>query len=279
VIVLSYYEIAPLIKARHGGQIAADISPDLGISAVQVSLEPGGVRFPSGETLPWDAVEEIARSESKCFHLEGDTLIEVRVFSEVTGRLCSLYPTGGAPTMLIGGFTMHRIKGSDPHADTLAKIKAAAPVVGDVLDTTTGLGYTAIEAARTARYVTTIELDPASLAVARHNPWSLALFDNPRITQLVGDAYDLIRDLPDGRFTRIIHDPPTFSLAGELYSGEFYRQCYRVLSRGGRMFHYTGNLKSGEGNQVARGATRRMQEAGFTRVVPKPEAFGVLGFK
>ena len=48
-----------------------------------------------------------------------------------------------------------------------------------------------------------------------------------------------------------------------------------VLSRGGRMFHYTGNLKSGEGNQVARGATRRMQEAGFVRVVPKPEAFGV----
>ena len=83
----------------------------------------------------------------------------------------------------------------------------------------------------------------------------------------------------DGTFTRIIHDPPTFSLAGELYSGEFYRQCYRVLARGGRLFHYTGNLKSGEGGQVSRGAIKRLKEAGFERIVPKYEAFGVVAYK
>jgi predicted methyltransferase len=279
LIVLSHFEIAPLLKARQEGRTPATISPDLGLTTIEVALSPEGVTFPTGDELNWRAAEEIARSQTKCFHLQGSTLSEIRVFSDLTDRVCSLYPTGGCPTMVIGGFPMHRIKETDPHKDTLQKVRAAAPVVGNVLDTTTGLGYTAIEAARTASHVTTIELDPASLQVARLNPWSQPLFDNPKITQLIGNSFDAIQTFPDASFTRIIHDPPTFSLAGELYSGEFYRHCYRVLTRGGRLFHYTGNLKSGEGSQVSRGAIKRLKEAGFTRIVPKYEAFGVVAFK
>ncbi|MEO8286593.1 MAG: methyltransferase [Chloroflexota bacterium] len=279
LIVLSYYEVKPLLKAREAGRATANLSPDLGLTVVEVALSTGGVTFPDGEELDWQGVEDIARSETKCFHLNGSTLSEIRVFSEMTGRVCSLYPTGGCPTMVIGGFPMHRIKGTDPHQDTIQKVKAAAPIVGNVLDTTTGLGYTAIEAAHTASSVTTVELDPASLDVARLNPWSQELFGNPKIKQLMGNSFDVIQDLPDGSFTRIIHDPPTFSLAGELYSGEFYRHCYRVLTRGGRLFHYTGNLKSGEGGQVSRGAIKRLKEAGFARIVPKYDAFGVVAFK
>jgi predicted methyltransferase len=261
--------------------LSAVISPDLGLSRVTVTLDDSGIAFPTGETVSWGAIEEIARSETKCFIHDGDGLTEVRVFSDVTGRVCSLYPTGGAPTMVIGGFPMHRIKGTDPHRDTLEKVKAAATITGRVLDTTTGLGYTAIEAARapTCLGVTSIELDPASLEVARQNPWSQELFTNPKIEQLVGDSYELIRAFPDGTFTRIIHDPPTFSLAGELYSGEFYRQCYRVLARDGRLFHYIGNLESGAGNQVSKGAIRRLKEAGFSRIVPRQQAFGVVAYK
>jgi predicted methyltransferase len=183
--------------------------------------------------------------------------------------------------MVIGGFPMHRIKGTDPYKDTLEKIKAAAPIVGRVLDTTTGLGYTAIEAARSplSSEVTTIELDPGSLEIARQNPWSRELFTSPKITQVVGDAFDVIKTFPDGRFTRIIHDPPTFSLAGDLYSGAFYRECYRVLAHGGRLFHYIGNLESSAGSTVSRGAIKRLKEAGFERVVPKLQAFGVVAYK
>jgi predicted methyltransferase len=279
LIVLSHCEIKPLLEARRQGLATTSISPDLGLSTVAVTLSSGGITFPSGEELDWASVEEITESETKCFRLHENTLSDIRVFSEVTGRVCSLYPTGGCPTMVIGGFPMHRIKGTDPHQDTVQKVRAAAPMVGNVLDTTTGLGYTAIEAAHTASHVTTIELDPASLEVARLNPWSQELFDNPKITQLVGDSFDVIKTLPDSSFTRIIHDPPTFSLAGELYSGEFYRECYRVLAHGGRLFHYTGNLKSGEGRQVSRGAIKRLREAGFERIVPKYDAFGVVAFK
>ena len=55
---------------------------------------------------------------------------------------------------------MHRIKGTDPIRDTKEKLKALGPVSGRVLDTATGLGYTAIEAAKTADHVLTLELDP-----------------------------------------------------------------------------------------------------------------------
>lgn len=281
MIVLSHYELKPLLKSHQQGHLSATapISPDLGLSTVQVGVSPEGVRFPTGDELDWPSIEEIVRSETKCFHLQGSTLTEIRVFSEVTGRVCSLYPTGGAPTMVIAGFPMHRIKGTDPHQDTLQKVRAAAPIVGHVLDTATGLGYTAIEAAHTASQITTIELDPASLEIASLNPWSQALFNNPKITQLLGNSFDLIQTFPDAHFTRIIHDPPTFSLAGELYSGEFYRHCYRALTRGGRLFHYIGNLKSGEGSQVSRGVVKRLKESGFTRIAPKPEAFGVVAYK
>ncbi len=281
LIVLSHYEARLLLKARQEGQPTASITPDLGLTTLEVMLSPGGVTFPSGEELNWDAAQQIARSDTKCFHLHSSTLSEIRVFSDLTGRVCSLYPTGGCPTMVIAGFPMHRIKGTDPHEDTLQKIRTIAPITSNVLDTTTGLGYTAIEAARsvTATHITTIELDPASIEIARLNPWSASLFNNPKITQLMGNSFDLIQTFPDSTFSRIIHDPPTFSLAGELYSGEFYRHCYRVLTRGGRLFHYTGNLKSGEGSQVSRGAIKRLNEAGFTRIVPKYEAFGVLALK
>jgi predicted methyltransferase len=141
------------------------------------------------------------------------------------------------------------------------------------------LGYTAIEAARTAEHVITIEIEPAALEVARLNPWSRALFENPRIAQRVGDACEEIETFQDGAFTRIIHDPPAFSLAGDLYSGAFYRQLFRVLGRGGRLFHYIGDLDSRSGRTVVRGGVRRLQEAGFSRVVRRPKAFGLVAYK
>jgi hypothetical protein len=174
---------------------------------------------------------------------------------------------------------MHRIKGTDPHQDTLKKMRAAGSLRGRVLDTCTGLGYTAIEAARTAEHVTTIELDPTTLEIARHNPWSRALFEHPHIEQVMGNACEKILTFEDGCFSRIIHDPPTFQLAGELYSGAFYRELYRVLKSNGRLFHYIGSLDSKSGHGVARGVVRRLGEAGFRRVVKKPEAFGVVAYR
>ncbi|MFN3309598.1 MAG: spermine synthase, partial [Anaerolineales bacterium] len=59
----------------------------------------------------------------------------------------------------------------------------------------------------------------------------------------------------------------------------FYRHCFRVLRQRGRMFHYIGDLQSRMGAGLLRSVTRRLLEAGFSRVIRKPQAFGVLALK
>ena len=278
-IVLSYIQAEPLLKAKQQGITFVEISPDLGLTKIIVSLTPEGIAFPNGEHLDWRSIEKISKSKVNCFILEDNTIRPIQVFSEYTNRVCSLMPTKGAPSMLIAGFVMHRIKDVDPMQDTLRKIAAISPIVGRVLDTATGLGYTAIEAAKTADEVVTIELDPGAQQIARLNPWSQALFHTPKIRQIMGDAYEVVQTFEDGNFSRIIHDPPTFSLAGELYSGVFYQQLFRVLKRGGRLYHYIGDPNSKASGGVTKGALKRLKEAGFTRVVRKPEAYGVVAYK
>jgi len=278
-IVLSHIQTQPLLQAQESGQHRVEASPDLGLTTVEVVVEPEEAHFPNGELLRWDAIEKISASENNCFVIEDGAPRKIQLFSELTNLLYSLMPTRAAPTMLVSGIPMHRIKGTDPHRDTLEKIKTVKPVVGRVLDTATGLGYTAIEAAKTADHVITIELDPTALEIARLNPWSRAFFDNPKITQRIGDSYDVVEEFDDQTFTRIIHDPPAFSRAGHLYSGEFYVELHRVLRRGGRLFHYVGNPESKSGGNITHGVIRRLREAGFSRVARRPRAFGVLAFK
>lgn len=278
-VVLSFVQTDRILEARLAGDTAVVTSLDLGLTAVEITLESEGARLPDGQLLAWQHLEEIGGSERGCFVIEDGEPHKVQFFSDTSNRLYSLMPTEGAPTMLVSGIPMHRFKGIDPHRDTLLKIKTIAPVVGQVLDTATGLGYTAIEAAKTAEHVTTVEIAPAALEVARLNPWSQALFDNHKVTQVVGDVVDEIEGLEDETFDRIIHDPPAFNLAGDLYSGEFYGQLFRVLRRKGRLFHYIGDLESKSGRVVSKGAARRLQEAGFARVVRRPEAFGLVVYK
>jgi uncharacterized protein len=274
-IVVSHREVAPLLRARAAGESHASISPDLGLSEVDVTLDSQGARFGGGE-LRWADAAEIAGEETKCFTLRGDEIEAISFFSEATHWVRTLYPTTGAPTMLVSGISMHRIKGIDPWQDTLRKVRAIAPINGRVLDTATGLGYTAIEAAKTATDVVTIELDPAGIEVARLNPWSRELFTNPRIRLIIGDVAEEIEQFAPESFSRIIHDPPMFTMAGDLYGGAFYRQLYRVLKPNGRLFHYIGDLESTSNRTILPGVLRRLKEAGFRRVTRRQDAFGLV---
>jgi predicted methyltransferase len=89
----------------------------------------------------------------------------------------------------------------------------------------------------------------------------------------------VIETLEDGRFHRIIHDPPTFSLAGHLYSGDFYAEMYRVLKPGGKVFHYIGDPESKSGRRITAGVIRRLELVGFAHVKQAPRAFGVVAYK
>ena len=279
MVVLSHLQARQLIEARKSGQSVVMVSIDLNLTDSEIRLQPEYALFPTGESLDWKSIEEISGNETACYYVENNASKAIKGFSEFSGRFYGLMPTTSAPTMLISGIPMHRIKDTNPHQDTINKVKAIAPVKGDVLDTTTGLGYTAIEAAKTARHVTTIEIDPMAQEIARLNPWSQALFNNPKIAQVIGDAFDEINGFDAGSFSAIIHDPPMFSLAGDLYSLAFYQQAFHVLKHNGRIFHYIGDPESKTGARVTKGVLRRLQEAGFTRVIRAPRAFGVVAYK
>ena len=277
--VLSALHAQGLLQARSGGLKKAMASLDLGISRQEVHIELDGISLGTGLLIDWEQLQVIVDSENGCFKVLNNTIEEIRVYSESTRRTFSLFPTADAPALFISGFTMHRLKDISPRRAAREMIRAAAPIRGRVLDTATGLGYTAIVAARSAAAVISIELDPGSLAMARANPWSQELFKHPGISLIAGDSSEEIVKFADEYFSVIIHDPPNLSLAGDLYGEAFYKQAWRVLAGNGRMFHYLGDPKSALGGRVTKGVVKRLQAAGFRRIIPKPFVHGVLACK
>ena len=83
--------------------------------------------------------------------------------------------------------------------------------------------------------------------------------------------------LPSGSVDAILHDPPRFGIAGELYSQVFYDQLARVLKRKGKLFHYTGTPnKLSSGRDVPNEVAKRLRHAGF---VTELNGDGVVGVK
>jgi len=190
--------------------------------------------------------------------------MEIKFFDEKTRKFYKLLPTKTWPTLEISGIHMHRTKEVDPKTDSILKLKALGRIYGRILDCCTGLGYTAILAARKRRVkeVITVEKDENVINIARQNPYSKELFENPKIKLFVADVTEKIKEFPENYFHFIIHDPPRISIAPELYSLVFYQQLFRVLKNGGRMFHYVGKpVKTGK--NYLRGITRRLMASGF----------------
>ena len=83
-----------------------------------------------------------------------------------------------------------------------------------------------------------------------------------------------IESLPDASVDAILHDPPRFGIAGELYSQVFYDQLARVLKGQGRLFHYTGSPnRLTSGRDVPTEVAGRLRRAGFST---RPEGDGVF---
>lgn len=278
--ILSYIQVEPIFEARKQGKVSVISSLDLGITHISLELDEEGVVLPDGRKLDWQNLQKIYKHKNRCYLVVGDRVEPVVVYSKSTGWVRTLYPTHKAPTTLVSGILMHRIKDIDPSEDSLRKVNALIPPTPSkeaiVLDTATGLGYTAIEAGKRALKVITVELDPAALEIAKLNPYSKDLFDNPKITQVVGDISREVKKFHAGEFTHIIHDPPTQKLAGELYSADLYRQFRRILKQGGKLFHYIGDPKSGHGATITPGVVKRLQEAGFNKIERRPETFGLV---
>jgi len=294
-LVLAHYKASELLKVRgrvnelvtlkqaSRCRVGGPFSVDLGTRALEsISADARGV-FLDDDAIPlsWKDLQKMTKKgKTGAYECYEDGWERIAEFSDKTQRAISLLPIakGVAPTVVIGGFGMHRIKSSDPWTDTQLKMKALGTASGNALDICTGLGYTAIALAdqSTVDRVTTIELDPSIVNIQLRNPWSRRLFQNPKIHREVGDAVKVLPTLPDRSFSTIVHDPPALALCNELYTLEFYQHLCRTLKPSGKLYHYVGDPASKESGRLYNGIMDRLQQAGFQQVKKADGAFGII---
>lgn len=181
-----------------------------------------------------------------------------------TASLVKLVPTHwGPPTFEIDGIKMLPTAQVSPYEDAGAKVALIQPRGKVILDTCGGLGYFAAWClAGQARRVISFEKSADVLWLRSLNPWSPAADERLSLTH--GDITAAVATLPEASVDALLHDPPRFGIAGELYSQAFYDQLARVLKRKGRLFHYTGTPnKLTSGRDVPREVMTRLRRSGF----------------
>lgn len=229
-------------------------------------------------TLVTDELESIPLEEIKgdfVYAWDGKELWKVAVFE---GGLYRLRMMNGKPILEIDGLRMHLVKDFKDVFDysklVVQKLRIQQSDV--VLDTCMGLGYTAIAASKKADRVVTVELFPAVIAMAKWNPWSQELFERKRIEIIEEKScVDYVKESPDGKFTKIIHDPPRFSKAGELYSRDFYTELRRISKPRALLFHYVGSLGKKKRDIMNEVATR-LEESGWEVLKKDKKLQGII---
>jgi predicted methyltransferase len=187
--------------------------------------------------------------------------------SRFSGSLIKLVPTEwGAPTFEIDGIKMLPTSKESPLDDARRKVALVEPRGKTILDTCGGLGYFAACCldADVGR-MHSFEKNDDVLWLRTLNPWSPDPdTSGSRLDLTHADISDSIKGIADASIDALLHDPPRFGIAGELYSQAFYEQLARVLRRGGRLFHYTGSPnKLTSGRDVPREVEKRLAKAGF----------------
>jgi len=132
-----------------------------------------------------------------------------------------------------------------------------------VLDCCGGLGYFAHWClVDQAASILSFEKSEAVLWLRAVNPWSPRR--DARLKLQHGDVTEEIGKLPARSFGSILHDPPRFGIAGELYSQTFYGELERVLDTNGILFHYTGSPNSkSRGRDMQKEVKKRLAKAGL----------------
>jgi hypothetical protein len=245
-----------LRAAARAGATTVECSLDLECSTTTVDLGDEGW-FWQGQRFPY-----LKRCKDRTvYHWDGGAFAPVARF---TTSLIKLVPTEwGPPTFEIDGIKMLPTAQVSPHADAERKVGLIQPRGKVILDTCGGLGYLAAWCVQgRAKQVLSYEKNPDVIWLRRLNPWSPVAGGGLTLTP--GDIVEQIATLPSASVDAILHDPPRFGIAGELYSQIFYNHLARVLKRHGKLFHYTGTPnKLTSGRDVPNEVAKRLRLAGF----------------
>lgn len=260
--LLTQEVLAAMQAARDAGALHWHGSLDLGRSDDTVALGTAAWRW-RGQDYPWPKPIK----ERTIHYWDGTAFQPAQRYAS---SLIKLVPTPwGAPTFEIDGIKMLPTAQCSPWADAQRKVALVHPAGKRILDTCAGLGYFAracLEAG--ASHVVSFEKNPDVIWLRQLNPWSPDLREATVAAQLElveADIAQRIAGLPTASFDALLHDPPRFGIAGELYSQAFYDELARVLRPGGRLFHYTGtpNRKT-SGRDVPGEMSRRLERSGFS---------------
>ncbi len=250
-----------LLAARDARASEWSGSLDLGLSPTSAALTRHCWNW-QGQDYPYP--EKL--KDRTIYYWDGEGFAAI---SRYAGSLIKLVPTEwGAPTFEIDGIKMLPTSKESPFEDARRKVALIEPRGKIVLDTCGGLGYFAaccLEAG-VAR-IQSFEKNADVLWLRTLNSWSPdpdAATSSGRLQLTHADVSEAIKQIPDNSIDALLHDPPRFGIAGELYSQVFYDQLARVLRRGGRLFHYTGSPnKLTSGRDVPREVSKRLEKAGF----------------
>lgn len=261
-----------LLAAQAARHSALECSLDLGRSQTTVEISTSGWLW-NGRHYPFLPVCK----ERTIYYWAGESFQPAARF---TNALIKLVPTEwGPPTFEIDGIKMLPTAHVSPYADAERKVGLIQPHGKVVLDTCGGLGYFAAWCLHgEALQVQSFEKNPDVIWLRSLNPWSPdhSSADNT-LTLSQGDIAEQITTLPSTSVDAILHDPPRFGIAGELYSQAFYDQLARVIKRNGRLFHYTGTPnKLTSRRDVPNEVATRLQRAGFAT---EPNGDGVVAVK
>lgn len=250
-----------LHTARERGDGIWTGSLDLGRTQADVALDAEAWRWRDAAYPYPDGLKD-----RTLYHWEGDDFAPI---SRYAGSLIKLVPTAwGVPTFEIDGIKMLPTSKESPLDDAQRKVALVEPRGKAVLDTCGGLGYFAAccLAAGAAR-IHSFEKNEDVLWLRTLNPWSPdpeAPQHGGRLQLAHADISQAIAQVADASVDAVLHDPPRFGIAGELYSQAFYDQLARVLRRGGKLFHYTGTPnKLTSGRDVPGEVAKRLEKAGF----------------
>jgi uncharacterized protein len=245
-----------LRAAARTGATTVECSLDLDRSTTMVELSNAGWIW-QGQRFPW--MESC--KDRTIYHWDGESFQPVVRF---TTSLIKLVPTEwGPPTFEIDGIKMLPTAQLSPYVDAERKVALIQPRGKTILDTCGGLGYFAAWCVQGgARQILSFEKNPDVIWLRSLNPWSPATGDLLSLTQ--GDIAEEIVQMSSESVDAILHDPPRFGMAGELYSQRFYDHLARVLKHRGRLFHYTGTPnKLTSGRDVPNEVAKRLRQAGF----------------
>ncbi|MCX8158439.1 MAG: methyltransferase [Candidatus Diapherotrites archaeon] len=206
---------------------------------------------------------------------------EISFFSEETKKYYKLRKIDGdLPCLEISGIRMHCVN-EGIRKSTMEMVNAISPLKGTILDSCFGLGYTAMEIAKSEEVekVICFEKDKNVLEIAKKNEFSKKAFEDKKIEIINRPIEEGIKEFDNNFFDRILHDPPSFRIAGELYSKRLYYEFYRVLKNEGILFHYVGSPYKKRGLDITKGIIKRLKKVGFKNIVKNEKALGIVAKK